>query len=322
MNIPTNAPFKWIGGKKWLSKELLEISNKTLKNPSIETYIEPFIGGLGSFLAILPNISLYNINNIILNDVNETIVNTYKFIKTDIEDLITSYVILEMEYEKNIDEKIYSLNKTKDKIIVKQLLKNAEENFKINKKEFNNLKLKTNKTKIETINESALFLFLMEHCFNGVYRENLKGEFNTPFNWDNKKYLTENKIKTLREYSVLFNSLDITFENMDVFELLKKYNKYEKSSLYLDPPYLNDDEENSKKQENKYNKDDFNINKQKQLLNEIIKYQSFVYSNHKLKLFEDFFGSNNYKIINRKNIMSAKKENRSNDALEILSWKI
>lgn len=46
--------FKYIGGKSWLKDELNNTVNKVLKdNPNIDTYIEPFAGGLGAFWELL-----------------------------------------------------------------------------------------------------------------------------------------------------------------------------------------------------------------------------------------------------------------------------
>lgn len=316
MNLPKQNLFKWIGGKNWLKKELYNTFNELIiKKESI--YIEPFIGGMGSFKAMLPLIIKNNIKKIILNDINKTIILTYKYVKTNPKVIIELYKELENNYLKELIEieDINKLHKTKDKEKLKILLKPGQEYFLKIRKEFNKLKKKESLTKNEELEMVSLFLFLQEHSFNGVYRENSKGEYNTPFNWDNKKYNIKNKSETILEYSELFNKLNIIFENMDVFELLNKYNN-KNAILYLDPPYLNEDE----KGENKYNKDHFGFKEQIKLLDLILKYNNFIYSNHYIETIVDFFQNNKirFKKVYRKNIMNSKVENRNQDVAEIL----
>ena len=61
--IKVNPPFKYIGGKYWLQKELSILVKKQLaKNCHIDTYCEPFCGGLGAFLNIYHILLENNIN--------------------------------------------------------------------------------------------------------------------------------------------------------------------------------------------------------------------------------------------------------------------
>ena len=318
--IPNKLLFKWIGGKKWLSKSLLA-ETKTFNLSSKKIYIEPFIGGMGAFLAIFPQLKENNFEKIILNDINENIILTYNMVKTHPNDILVYIEKFEIEYSNTItNPNTHTYNKTKDKIIVKECLKEAEVYFKSMRKNFNTLKSKQNKTFDEQIQTVAHFLWLQEHSFNGVYRENNSGQYNTPFNWDNKKYNIENRKNTILEYSKFFNDNHIEFTNMDVFELLNTYKCYANSSfIYLDPPYLNKEEKN----ENQYNKDHFGLKEQNKLLDILRDYDCFLFSNHLMQLFEDYFKQENhsYFSIGRKNIMTAKKEDRSKEILEILGRK-
>jgi len=320
MNIPNKRLYKWIGGKNWLSTTLKEETQKSLTKSSenIDIYLEPFIGGLGSFLSILPILLENNIKKFILNDINSTVINLLREIREDPNNLIKEYTKLENTFYSNYPENIEFLHTTRDKVQIKILLENANNFFKEKKEEFNKIKLKNkiNKEDIKRLN--VLFLFLMQNSFNGVYRENLKGEFNTPFNWNNKKNSID-KVQVILDYHNLFNELDIVFENMDIFEFLKKYKK-NNSFIYLDPPYINKNEK-----ENRYNKDTFNLEKQNKLLNELKNFKNYIYSNHSLEFIVNYFNKQNncsYIEVQRRNIMTSKKENRSNTFKEILGIKI
>jgi len=309
INLPQHRLFNWIGGKSWLKEELY-LQSKKIITEDTNRYIEPFAGGLGSFLAIYPNIK--NIEEIIINDINPLIIETYKQIKNNPKNIINRLKNIESDFHKTIPNEAYKLHKTKDKEELKPLLKNAESFFKEKREEFNNLK--TKKINEKTI---SIFLFLTEHAFNGVYRENSKGGYNSPFNWDNKKNNIERKEKTIIEHHNFFNSINIIFENMDVFELIKKY-PTQKTFIYLDPPYLNEDSG-----ENKYSKEHFTKELQVKLLNEILKYEHFLYSNHNTETIINFLNKNNIEYIKiaRKNIISSSKESRKKDIYEVLAFK-
>lgn len=318
ISIPNTQPFKWLGGKKWLNESInfhFNIVLSSMKHKEKIVYIEPFCGGLGSFIAILPLLLKYNVSKIVLNDINSAIITTFISIKNKKEALIKEYEILELEFSQYISLKAQYLHVTKDKFKLKFELKEAENYFKKRKEEFNFLKKEPTK---DSIRYAALFLFLLQHSFNGIYRENLKGEFNTPYNWDNKIVNIHTKIAKIEMYHTLFNAIDIEFKNKDVFELLSEY-KNDNCVLYLDPPYINEDEK-----ENNYNKDSFNKEKQIKLLNILNEFSSFLYSNHLLPLFEEYFTKENhsYDVVHRKNIMTGKAENRGKVFKEILGTKI
>lgn len=228
-----NKLFNWIGGKKWLAKEL-NATFLQFKDKNIENYIEPFAGGLGSFFFTLDTLKELNVKKVYLNDINNTIIATYKLIKNDYEVIFKHYKKIEDNYKNTIPEEAYSLHKTKQKEELKKLLINSRDFYNDMKKEFNKVK---NNNSVESV---SLFLFLAQHCFNGVYRENGKGEFNTPYNWETGVPSMDNKLYLLKSYSEIFNKLDIEFYNMDCFAFFETMlNKVNNSLLYCDPPYLN-----------------------------------------------------------------------------------
>lgn len=81
--------------------------------------------------------------------------------------------------------------------------------------------------------QAARTLYLNKTCFNGLYRVNKKGEFNTPYGrHKNPNIVNESGI--LSASRVL---KDVVFENLDYKQTLQKYAE-PGDFIFLDPPYL------------------------------------------------------------------------------------
>lgn len=301
----TMTLFNYIGGKTWLKEHLKKEVAHLLGKKNLTHYVEPFAGGLGAFLGVYETLLNYGVKNIILNDINTKLINFYTIVRDNPDELVKEYVLLENEYVLTIPEAAKILHKTKDKVILKTLLKSSEEYYK---------KVRDNFNKAQTATESAAsLLFLQNHCFNGVYRENSKGGYNTPFNWEARIYTEEKMREKVMAVHDLFKQFNLEFSNKSFQELT--FNEY--SLYYLDPPYINEIEA----LENQYHKDSFNVEKQKQLI-QTIKHSAFIYSNHDNDLLLNEFKNNgimvDIKKIPRKNIISASNESRKTDKVEIL----
>lgn len=307
-NNEVKVLFKYIGGKTWMKDIIRKSIKETLKNNNINTFIEPFAGGLGCFLNIYDLLIEHNVKNIILNDINKKIINFYKFVYQSPQILINEYECIEKEFIKLIPYNYIQSNNIKDKEKIKELLAEANHYFL-------NIRNKFNSSSHDDEKAAALFLFLQTHCFNGVYRENQKGNYNTPFNWGVKKFDKEKTEQKILKVHNIFRNFNIDFTN-------KSYNSIcyniENSLYYADPPYINNDDEIK---ENKYHKDGFNIKDQLNLI-KLLSPNNFIYSNHDNSILLEEFKkySNNIKIkrFSRKNIMSASKESRKQDKKEIL----
>jgi DNA adenine methylase len=307
--------FKWIGGKKWLQKDLESVFSTVLKNKEVEYYIEPFVGGLGSAIGNIELLKSKGVKKFIFNDVNSSLISTYNNLKDNLDDLFEEYCKIENKYTKLIPKEALKLNPTKDKEILRPLLRNAEVYFYDIRNKFN----KKKQVSPESISSVALFLFLANHCYNGIYRENNSGGYNSPYNWECNIINKENRYQDFLRYSNILNDNDFTFMNLDVFDFMIKVQPFLNKSLsYFDPPYLND-----KKPANKYNKNQFTLEDQYKLLewNKII--DNCVFSNHSLPLFREFCENNNfkYKEVHRSNVMNSKAEKRSSKIAEILAYK-
>ena len=76
-------------------------------------------------------------------------------------------------------------------------------------------------------------IYLNKTCFNGLYRVNNSGEFNSPFgNYKNPNIVNAPVLKAVNSY---FNTAEIHFSSTDYEELLSKVKKG--TFVYLDPPY-------------------------------------------------------------------------------------
>lgn len=237
-------PFlKWAGGKRKLLPTLHNNFPNKLVNNEIDTYIEPFLGGGSVALSILEK---YNIKNIILNDMNHSLITTYVVVQNKVDELITELLKIENNYLLLEEEE-------------------RKEYFYTQRKEFNFIKNKNvqvtsdnlESISLETIQLASLFIFLNKTCFNGLYRENLKGEFNVPHG----RYKNPLIADTETLYIVSHAIKKATFLSGDFEKLTPFINNH--SFLYMDPPYrpLNA----SDKKFNGYSKESFDDSDQKRL---------------------------------------------------------
>jgi DNA adenine methylase len=300
--IKTIQPlFKYIGGKSWLREKLRKQVFEALKSKEISTYVEPFAGGLGSFLNIYDILLENNVKNVILSDINKILIETYYNIHHNPQKLIQEFLYIEYQFVQLVDKNWKAIQNKNE---LKLNLQEAEKFFNLIKKDFNQDK------NLANIQQSARLIFLQKHSFNGIYRENSKGEYNTPFNWSGSHMLDSIETK-VNEMNKLFHQFNLEFITKSFEEL-----DYNQDTLYyLDPPYLNE-----KIGENKYHKNSFDISKQLLLIQKI-KDVSFIYSNHKsetlLHEFNKIEGVNIQEIA-RKNIMSSNTQSRKEDKIEIL----
>ena len=157
-------------------------------------YYEPFIGGGALFFELLPK-------RAVINDYNEELINVYTVIRDNPSELIE-----DLKRHKNTAEYFYKI-----RAIDRQPL-------------FRNL------TKIE---RASRVIYLNKTCYNGLYRVNNAGEFNSPFGrYKNPNIVNEPVIKAVSKY---LNSSQIQISSCDYALILKDIPT--DSFVYLDPPY-------------------------------------------------------------------------------------
>lgn len=172
-----------------------QLLNLAPSSDSYSKYIEPFAGGAAMFYSIKKK-------NSILNDYNQELINVYKQIKV------------------NVDGVIDELNK----------LENTEKEFyRIRNIDRNPHKYE----QLTNIEKAARFIFLNKTCFNGLYRVNKNGEFNTPYGHNSNAMFKT--FELLKVNSNLYNDLDIKFYSGDYESVLSFADN--DTFVYLDPPY-------------------------------------------------------------------------------------
>lgn len=198
----TVKPFiKWAGGKS----QLLEEIRKTYP-AEINRYCEPFVGGGAVLLDILAN---FHPEEVLINDINAELVNTYKQIQNDVNSLIEMLAEMQDNFWGKSDNE-------------------RKATYLENRRRFNELKSTGGECRLEMV---ALFIFLNKTCFNGLYRVNSKGQFNVPVGSYKKPPICD--AENLRYISSLLENVEIKcgdYKDCDGFIDKKAF-------VYIDPPY-------------------------------------------------------------------------------------
>lgn len=161
----------------------------------ITTYCEPFVGGGALLFRLQPKIAF-------VNDINSDLMCVYNVIKNDVESLITA-----LQDYKNEADFFYAVR-----------------DWDRDKKKYSSL---------SDIQKAARILYLNKTCYNGLFRVNNAGEFNTPFgNYRNPNIVNA---PTLRAVSSYLNTATVHLTSLDYAEVLKTLPKG--TFVYLDPPY-------------------------------------------------------------------------------------
>jgi len=120
------------------------------------------------------------------------------------------------------------------------------------------------KFNIDEQTKSAIFFFIRNFAYGGMFRYNSLGQFNAPYGGIqyNKKNIQKkvNYLKSKPLYNILNST---TIENLDFEDFLNKHKPLTNDFIFLDPPY---DSEFSTYTKNEFGKED-----QKRLSNYLIK---------------------------------------------------
>lgn len=159
--------------------------------PKGDCLIEPFVGAGSVFLNT-------DYSRYILADINSDLINLYNIVKTRTDEYVQE------------SRKLFTAEQ------------NDEQAFYLNRTEFNQCK--------DEFRRALLFLYLNRHCYNGLCRYNLRGEFNVPFGRYIKPYFPEVELYHFAERAqnatFLCQSYDVSMADVSAG-----------SVVYCDPPY-------------------------------------------------------------------------------------
>lgn len=159
--------------------------------PAGDCLIEPFVGAGSVFLNT-------EYDAYILADINSDLINLYNIVKLCTDDFVRDVRILFTNEFNNSDQ------------------------FYLLRKEFN--------ASIDAYRRALLFLYLNRHCYNGLCRYNLRGEFNVPFGRYKKPYFPEEELYWFAE-----KSRNATFVCEHYRTTMAK--AIRGTVVYCDPPY-------------------------------------------------------------------------------------
>lgn len=223
-------PFlKWAGGKTQLLSTIDSFLPEIFSKNKGITYIEPFVGGGAMLFFMLQKYP--NIKKAVINDINTHLITTYRVIKEQPLDLIASLRAIQDDYR-------------------------ALSGYDSQKEFYLNIRQSFNTKSLSGIDIASYMIFMNRTCFNGLYRENSKGEFNVPFGRYNNPTICDEELiladsQLLQKVDILNGDFSQTEKNIDG-----------DTFFYFDPPYRPLDATSSF---NSYVKEAFNDAEQQRL---------------------------------------------------------
>lgn len=181
---------------KWVGgkRQLLEEITQRLPK-RVTTYCEPFLGGGAVLFSLQPK-------NAIVNDLNADLMLVYEVIRDNVELLIAA-----LEKHENTAEYFYNIRDLdRDKDAYREM---------------------------SAVDRASRIIYLNKTCYNGLFRVNLSGEFNSPFG----HYKNPNIVNApvLRAVSKYLTANNIQLFHVDFEEVLRQVPRG--TFVYLDPPY-------------------------------------------------------------------------------------
>lgn len=185
-------PFlKWAGGKRQLLHELVP---RTTEHLGPGRYHEPFVGG-GALFFELYGLGRLGRKHAYLSDTNPRLIETYGAVQHDVEAVIEH---LRDHAANHSHDYYYEVRAT------------VPDTF---------------------ATRAARIIYLNRTCFNGLFRENKRGEFNVPIGrYANPRICNE---ENLRAVSAALQRATVACESFDVVVRRAKPGDF----VYFDPPY-------------------------------------------------------------------------------------
>ena len=190
---------KWVGGKGSVLPLFEDLIKPYLKENN--TFYEPFAGGLAVSLALQHS-------KTVVNDLNSELINMYKVIRDKPEELISELKCFQNSHNNEFYYHVRNLDRT-------DML-----------------------SRMTDVVKAARTIYLNKTCFNGLYRVNSKGQFNSPIGRTSSgktpDIVQEDLIREMSQYLKTVQFYNTDYRNCLV---LAKAGDV----VYLDPPYDQDE---------------------------------------------------------------------------------
>ncbi len=159
-------------------------------------YCEPFLGGGALLFSLRPPVAR-------VNDVNAELVNLYRVVQSDVEGLIA-----DLRTHRNESSYFYAIR-----------------DWDRDRERYASL---------SPLKRASRILYLNKTCYNGLFRVNRAGGFNTPFGRYKSPRIADEG--ALRAVSAYLREADVRFSSGDYAGVLGSLP--EGAFVYLDPPYF------------------------------------------------------------------------------------
>jgi DNA adenine methylase len=194
-SVDQSAPLPLL---KWVGgkRQLLPHLHKMISPIKYKHYFEPFVGGGALIFSLCPH------NSPIINDLNEELINVYRVVKNHPKELLES-----LSHHLNTEEYFYTI-------------RNIDRTDGWQKE-------------LGEIERASRVIYLNKTCFNGLFRMNKRGHFNTPYGrYANPTYSDHNKIYAVSRF---LNNSDVGILCGDFSDAVCKASAGD--LVYFDPPY-------------------------------------------------------------------------------------
>lgn len=191
-------PFlKWVGGKGALLETLAG-----MLPAEFGTYMEPFLGGGAMFYSLAAAGKLKAAKRVVLSDVNEELIWSYKMVRDRVEDVVKRLDEHDQAWTAGGDEYYYSVREQMPRSLTEE-------------------------------QRAARMIFLNKTGYNGLYRVNDKGRFNVPPG----KFKNRPTVCDRDNLRACSEALRGTMLDVVTYQAVLTHAE-EGDFVYMDPPYL------------------------------------------------------------------------------------
>lgn len=187
---------KWAGSKARFTQEIIMNAPQDYNR-----LIDPFCGANHIYTALMPKTA-------VLSDINWKLINVHQAVQAQPISLFGYLINLQAFYNTSDDKRAA----------------------------YNTIRAMYNASEKGYVRLAAQFIFLNRAGFNGLYRENRKGEFNVPYG--KKQRLDFDFLHgVILEHSEMLNG-NVTFLSQPYQQMFKTLNVQAGDFIVLDPPYF------------------------------------------------------------------------------------